>query len=515
MPRKQKLTYQKGSSGRGGRWRKKYRGATYYFPAGNGKTDRAAYEQALEQWSQKKAEIDAQVVKPHEDDYRNAIIEWNAVLNWSTQHGDQRQAKVARSKMKELQAGLCNSNPRPLAYGDRITDTFEPSPADVEAIAAAARIDEEIDFSTLELPTGISSLITPRQQHADETGMTADQLLARLWQDRIDSELLLQTVPRSATVEGNYQRFKEFKVAEVAVKEISAGRYANLIRHVDALVDFVGGANPVTVFNERVLTDYRTTLQGRIGKSEISGSYAKDRLDAAKQFVRWLWRQRVLEDLPRVIDDKQFNISASHGKIMTFTKEEIRQLLGAARGRHRLHILLTLNSAFTQKDISDLKHSEVCWKKGTISRKRSKTSDGDNVPEVTYTLWPETLQLLKEFRSSDPERLLVNENGSPLKVESLRPDGKLYKVDNIQRNFARLCRRLKISGRSFTCLKKTSATLLRGEENYSGLESYFLGHAPRSMGDKHYSGGPDALLAKALKWLRRELQIDKCLTDMD
>jgi len=35
------------------------------------------------------------------------------------------------------------------------------------------------------------------------------------------------------------------------------------------------------------------------------------------------------------------------------------------------------------------------------------------------------------------------------------------------------------------------------------------------MSDKHYSGGPDALLAEALQWLGGELQIDKCLADMD
>ena len=80
MPRKRELTWQAGSNGRGGRWRKKYKGQSFYFPGGNGKTDQAAYDRAVELWKQKKEEIDAEVAKPHEADYRTAIIEWNAVL---------------------------------------------------------------------------------------------------------------------------------------------------------------------------------------------------------------------------------------------------------------------------------------------------------------------------------------------------------------------------------------------------------------------------------------------------
>jgi len=261
------------------------------------------------------------------------------------------------------------------------------------------------------------------------------------------------------------------------------------------------------------MTDFRSDLLHRVGEGEFSTSYAKDRLDAAKQIIRWLWRERTLEDLPRVIDDRQFNISVSSSTIKTFSREEIRQLITEANGPLRLHILLGLNAAFTQKDISDLQHGEVQWKQGTIRRKRSKTRNAGNVPVVTYALWKETLELLKEHRSRSADRLLVNGNGGLLKSERLRPDGKLHKVDTIQRNFGRLCRRLKISGRTFTCLKKTSASLIRDKAGFTGIETYFLGHAPRSIGDRHYASGPDKLLAEASEWLREELQIEEAIEE--
>ena len=506
MPRKRELTWQAGNNGRSGRWRKKYRGAVYYFPGGNGKTDREAYIKALEQWKQQRAEIDAQIAKPYEEDYQAAITEWVAVLNWSNQHGDQEYVALARHKVRELESRLTGSNPRPLTHGDRLNDAFEFDPDVLEEIVAIVR-SHDFSIDDLELLPGIPSTVIPDAAIADEIGMTPRRLAGRIWRDRVESQLKLAEVNRAATVDGNVERFKSHKRSQVAAKEISAGRYANLVRHLDALCDFVGRESPVAAINERLMTDFRSDLITRVASGEFGRSYAKDQLNSVKQFVRWLWRERTLEDLPRVIDDRQFNIRASKSEIKTFTKPEVCQLLGAAYGQVRLHILLALNAALTQKDISDLKPTEVNWKEGTIRRKRSKTNDGENVPVVTYLLWPETFRWLQEYRSTDGDRVLLTANGGPLKVERLRPDGRLHKVDNIERNFGRLCRRVKITGRSFTCLKKTSATLLRGNERFSGIESYFLGHAPRTMSDKHYAGGPDALLAEALKWLADEYEI--------
>ena len=49
-----KLTWQPGGGRQAGRWRKKYKGKVYYFPGGKGKSDRAAYQMALEAWERTK-----------------------------------------------------------------------------------------------------------------------------------------------------------------------------------------------------------------------------------------------------------------------------------------------------------------------------------------------------------------------------------------------------------------------------------------------------------------------------
>jgi len=57
-------------------------------------------------------------------------------------------------------------------------------------------------------------------------------------------------------------------------------------------------------------------------------------------------------------------------------------------------------------------------------------------------------------------------------------------------------------------LKKTSATLIRGNEKYASLESLFLSHAPQSMAHRHYTKLPQELLDEAVTWLGEELGIE-------
>ena len=96
-----------------------------------------------------------------------------------------------------------------------------------------------------------------------------------------------------------------------------------------------------------------------------------------------------------------------------FTNEEIEALLGKAKGQTGLHLLLMLNCGFTQKDISDLHPDEVRLDEGRIVRRRSKGRRYATVPIVSYKLWPVSLRLLGEHRSSDPKRFLVTKSGRP------------------------------------------------------------------------------------------------------
>ena len=508
-----KLTWQSGTAGRTGRWRKKFRGKTYYFDGGRGKTDRVAYAQATEDWTRLKNAIEEQDTKPNETEYLNVLREWRAVKDWSSLNADQSNLDLARSKIKDLETRLASRRPPPISEDDRFEASFGcpiiPFPLEVMDKLIGRKEDLDPDKwkkYRAKLEVSDQSRIVPPPGAIEFSDGSPWRIAKEIWRDRIATQLRQSEVTHApATIEGNVARFMSQKRAQVTGGELTAGRYANLDLHLKAFQDFVGGSNPVAAITSRIMTDFRTDLLDRKGRSEFSGAYAKDRLDAAKQFTRWLWQEETLAELPRIIESKSFSITPAIPTIKTLTVAEIKTLLDAASGQLKLFIMLGLNAGFTQKDISDLLNDEVDWRAGIIRRKRSKTKGFENVPEVAYKLWPETFRLLQEFRRQGSSQALANENGGALVTVRLKENGRLHKVDNIHTGYFRLCSRVDIKNRPFKSLRKTSATLLRGSKEHTGLETLFLGHAPRSMSEKHYSAPPSDLLASALDWLGREL----------
>lgn len=513
MARKLELTWQAGIGGRAGRWRKKYLGKSHYFDGGRGKTDREAYARAVENWQNKKRELLEEDSKPNESDYLDSLREWRAVRDWSAANDDQATLAQARTKIKDLETRLAGRRPPPITADDRFESRFCcPMPL-INLQIMDTLIGRKDDLESdkwkrygARLAASDQGQIVPPPGAIEFSDGSPWRIEKEIWQDRIATQLRQTDATLApATIEGNVARFLSQKRAQVGGGELSVGRYANLKLHLGLFQDFVGGSNPVSAITSRAMTDFRTDLLERKSRGEFSGKYAKDRLDAAKQFARWLWQEEILAQLPRAISSKTFTITPAAPEIKTLTVAEIKTLLDAATGQLKLFVMLALNTGFLQKDISELKPDEVDWRAGVIRRKRSKTKNFENVPEVAYTLWPETFRLLKEYRRPNCPHVLANENGGSLLTSTLKEDGKQHKVDNIHTAYFRLCNRVSIKDRPFKSLRKTSATLLRGSEKYSGLEDLFLGHAPRSMSDKHYAGIPHELMASALDWLGREL----------
>jgi integrase len=175
-------------------------------------------------------------------------------------------------------------------------------------------------------------------------------------------------------------------------------------------------------------------------------------------------------------------------------------LISTATGQLRLHLLLMANCGFTQQDISDLHPRE--FRDGCLVRKRSKTRDHENVPEVRYRLWPETLALLKEYRSDDPKHLLVTKSGRAWVHKEFK-GGKFVETDSIRTLYSRHARSVGVT-MSLKHIRKTSATMIDRETKSFDhrIATLFLGHSPRSIKDRHYSRPAEDVLDEAVKWLR-------------
>lgn len=389
------------------KWKVVYHGKKYRFDGGSGKSDRVAKQRAEKAWKAKKAEIDhtAELAKPYRLEYEKVISEWNEVLSWSVDHGEEAAAAAARAKIRDLENRLGEPSPSPLAWADRFFAGPPPLYEENE------RMKEVYREAGLDQPMKMSDPVP--FEHT-------------LWKDRLDAQARrLDHVGDDDTFAANVEMFLQTKRNEVAAGQLSAAR-ADLLRiYLDVVMDYVGKKSSVAQIDAALLANFRNHLLERIASKEISAYYGRDVFAAFKLFIRWVANNTdKLDALPRNIDDKRLNIAISRQKAKTLSTEAIKQLLKQATGRTRLYLLLGLNCAMTQQDMSDLHPSEVDWTAGIIRRKRSKTGDYENVPEVAYKLWPSTLVLLRQERSTSEKHVLLNRCGSLVALTEIDRRGR-------------------------------------------------------------------------------------------
>ncbi len=471
-----------------GKWKVEYRGKKYRFDGGLGKSDREAKRHAESEWKQLKAEIDHEAIrnKPHRLEYEAVIAEWNSVLTWSVDHGDDVTAALARDKLQDLEKRLGNRIPPPLCWADR----FFAGPAPVEM---DEQLKAEYEKQGLEPVRMVEGPVTFEQT---------------LWKDRLEAQhRRTAETGVDETFTSNVEKFLSEKRTEVSAGQLTAARADTLRVHLDIVMQFTGQTTSVCKVDAATLSGFRNHLLQQIAADKFSSSYAHDILSSFKSFLRWLANNTdKLEHLPKNIDDKRMRIAKKKGQTKVLKIPQIQAILKQATKRTKLYVLLGLNCAMTQQDMSDLHPDEVDWTAGVITRKRSKTNKYDSVPTVSYPLWEPTFELLKKEKSSHKERVLLTNTGKALKTEFLDPSNKIQKTDAVRSSIRRLAKNAEIDF-TLKMLKKTSASLIRNNREFQGLESLFLDHAPVSMADRHYTTVPQELLNEAVLWLGDELGV--------
>lgn len=479
------------------KWKVVYQGKKYRFDGGDGKSDREAKRRADVDWKTLKAQLDYQTerAKPHRVEYEKVIEEWSSVLAWSLEHDDHKYVAVARDKIASLERRLNQPVPPPLDWADRF---LAGPPPDYELNERMAPVYEAAGLTPIITMTG-GYPGTERQ----------------IWDDRLHARTLrIHAVGADNTLAANVRAFVDRKRSEAEAGQLEAGRVESIRLYLEKFLQYLGRTTPVQSINHTIVAGFRDHLVERIRAEQLKPSYARDIFSAFKQFVRWLANHTdKLEHIPKNLDDRSLAISVGPSEVITIDKTAIHELLKKATDRTQLYILLSLNTAMTQQDMSDLRDREVEWTHGRITRKRSKTSDCKNVPTVSYPLWPETFRLLQEQRAREGDRVLLNEAGGLLKLESFDNDDDFDKKDAVRSAIRRLSKKTAITFTVKT-LKKTSATLLQGNAKYRGLESLFLGHAPATVAERHYTSVPQELFNEAITWLGQELGLSGRLADL-
>jgi len=185
-----------------------------------------------------------------------------------------------------------------------------------------------------------------------------------LWKDRLDAQAKrLDHVGDDDTFATNVEMFLQTKRNEVAAGQLSAVRADSLRTYLDIAMDYLGKNSSVAKIDAALLANFRNYLLERIASKEISAYYGRDVFAAFKLLIRWVANNTdKLEALPRNIDDKRLNIAISRQKAKTLSAEAIKQLLKQATSRTRLYLLLGLNCAMTQQDMSDWALAHYRWR---------------------------------------------------------------------------------------------------------------------------------------------------------
>jgi integrase len=306
------------------------------------------------------------------------------------------------------------------------------------------------------------------------------------------------STPTNDTVGYHVARYLKGEQARVNANTLSMHEYDSARLNLEYFRDkFMGADTSVKTINPDKWEDYWTHLTGL----DCSPETKKKRFRFARGFITWLASKGVM-NLPANINLRRYKFGSSAKTIPTMTIEEVRTLVNASTGQLTLHLLLMANCGFTQQDVSDLKQSEVNWKSGTITRKRSKTDEHENVPTVTYTLWPRTFKLLKQYRSDSGVRVLLTKSGGAWMVKRLKND-KFNRTDNTKSVYRHLMKKTGIV-KPPKLLRKTSATLIESNEAYASMKELFLGEAPSSITDRHYAAPSQVRFDRAVAWLGKQ-----------
>ncbi len=275
--------------------------------------------------------------------------------------------------------------------------------------------------------------------------------------------------------------------------------YREIMQMMDVIKDWYG-SEPVAEIDAAKVKD----AFGRIAKMEVEPNTKHKRWGFFKRWVRFLDSMEII-DLPRSLrnKDKAFVFKKEAKEIRTYPTALVQSVVKELPDKLRCWVLLGLNCGMTNTDIAELRHTQVS--DGYLTRKRIKLRNRLNAPEVRYKLWPETLDLLMNFKSDDANRWFVSSTGTPL--VSNRMDGdkpKLYDLIGNEWKWYKTKNAVPIQLRAF---RNIGATLLEKHEVYGrpSIVEKFLADKPTTIATAHYGAASQELFDKATDWLRVQI----------
>ena len=491
-------------------WRKKINGYTKYFQHPN---SAEGYAAALADYH---AYLNGlQPKKPLQGEYEHHLGLLDQFVDWYDRFGVPENEDELLDEIKKLRERLhteLQEADEPWLIGNLLPD--------------GTNIAEKLLIIELVSHSGVA-------EQLDEAGSPLlRQFGARGWEpppkwvERLRQlDQIKQTKKRlPQTIGFQIRSFLGFKATQAAADELAPTTWGDLAERLSRFEEWVGSNTHVSTINGTTIKGFYQHLCQLRAADKIGRVRAHNLFQAAKQWIRWAWREEdvELESLPRNINDKELRFT-THIDDLTgrrkqtrteqlFTKEELQQMLKVLPDTFKLYVLLCLNCAFTQGDLATLRKDELHLDQGRVVRRRIKTRRHPNPPVVNYRLWPMTLNLLKHQISDHDELVLLTSRGTPLIVSKMvKRDGldRHVRYDTVCRLYGTLRKKLTtLPDKSLKFLRKTGSTKIKSNTQYMHLDQLYLGHSHQTIADKHYNafdGEPFPPLDEAIEWLGREL----------
>lgn len=348
----------------------------------------------------------------------------------------------------------------------------------------------------------------------------------------------------STSVAGFAERYFEYEISRAKTGQITLLRLRNIGNRLRYFVDDflkkqAQQPNSSVILNEQRVTNFYRHLLSRLSSTKrypraMAVTTANAYFKQAKYFIYWCWENRLIDDLPRNLNDHKLSFSkllSKHSKKRTseieiFTPDQLRKLLdhcptSKSRYKIKLYILLGLNCGFTSIDIASLRVRHIVFGKDGktpvfIERERSKTG-------VTgkWILWDETklllMRALDDMLNKDGDIMFHTQRGNLLEYKRISmpvnggryADTKMIQSTPVSSRFNTVKKTafsepVKLS---FKHLRKTTATMISRLDinNADRITQRFLAHSPKSEAGRSYIQPNSDDLDEALKMIEKDI----------
>ena len=313
-------------------------------------------------------------------------------------------------------------------------------------------------------------------------------------------------------------KFLKQKQAEVNTGDITPTRLSDLKSRLREFREYFKSKSIKTI-TERDISRFALDQSKRVARGDIGVSSLGQDYKAIRQFFTWCWKNRLINERPRNMDE--LSVTIKKKKLEFFTPADIQKLFAnldrelpvAWRTRKdgstdysvlRATMILALNCGYTQQDVSTLKVEDCSFstRPARILKNRSKT----DVP-MNHLMWNETKRLLKDACKGKSKKDLVftRPDGRPLIPYSMDKEGNITggRSDYLGNKFKRLVFATfgTDDSRRLRELRRTGANYCRKRIN--GIEKLYLGHTDGSM-SALYTDPPQKMLDSVLCFMEKD-----------